>query len=176
LLRVQLYTDFSGACEKDRQNPRAAPGHCIHRAPALFLRSGVSIAAVSEPRKPPIADFWPRAVAWIVDFVLFAALATFAYFAAGIVIALTLPGIGFIVYSAVLEGSSYGATLGKYAFGLRVTDLDRRPLGWQRATARALAKVVSAAVFPLGHVIVAFTDQKQTLHDLLASTLVVGRP
>jgi uncharacterized RDD family membrane protein YckC len=84
--------------------------------------------------------------------------------------------IAFLMYSAALEGSSYGATFGKHLLGLRVTDLDGRKLSLRRSTGRAVAKVVSTAVFPLGHVLATFTEGKSALHDLLAGTLVLRRP
>jgi uncharacterized RDD family membrane protein YckC len=129
-----------------------------------------------KPRgEPEYAHFWQRAAASLVDIVLFAALAFVVHLMAGLTVSLILTGIGYVAYSAVLEGSSYNATLGKYLFGLRVTDLDGGPVSRLRAAGRSLAKLVSVAVFPLGHAIVSFTDHRQSLHDLLAGTLVVGR-
>jgi uncharacterized RDD family membrane protein YckC len=130
---------------------------------------------MSQPGEPSYAHFWPRTAAWLVDIVLFAAVGFVVYLMAGTVVSLVLAGAGYLLYSAVLEGSSYHATFGKYLFWLQVTDLDGGPVSRLRAAGRSLAKLVSLAVFPFGHVIVSFTDQKQALHDLLAGTLVVGR-
>jgi uncharacterized RDD family membrane protein YckC len=124
--------------------------------------------------EPIYARFWLRFAAWLTDVVIFVVVGFLLYTLlefAGLLIAYA----GYLVYSSVLEGSSYNATFGKFLVGLRVTDLDGARLSWFRAAGRGAARLVSTAVFPFGHLIVAFTDQKQTLHDLLASTLVVER-
>jgi len=38
---------------------------------------------------------------------------------------------------------------------------------------RTLAKIPSALIFLIGFIMAAFTERKQTLHDLIAGTLVV---
>lgn len=101
----------------------------------------------------------------VVGFLLGAV--TDGFIAAGVALLL------YLVYSAVAEGSHYHATFGKYLFELHVADLTGHGLSPYRSAGRALAKLVSHAVFPFGHLIVSFTDDSQTLHDLLASTVVV---
>ncbi|TBR36027.1 MULTISPECIES: RDD family protein [Dyella] len=81
------------------------------------------------------------------------------------------------LYFAVLESSSWQGTVGKRALGIRVTDMDGKRLSFLRATARYFGKVISAFTFCIGFLMVAWTERKQGLHDLLAQTLVVnGRP
>jgi uncharacterized RDD family membrane protein YckC len=75
-------------------------------------------------------------------------------------------------YGAGFESSRWQATPGKMLLGLKVTDLEGRRITFMRATGRALGKWVSGLLLGMGYVLVAFTDRKQGLHDLMAGTLV----
>lgn len=82
-----------------------------------------------------------------------------------------------IAYFAGLESSSMQATLGKKALGLVVTDLNGHRISFLRALGRYAAKFLSAVILFIGFIMVAFTERKQGLHDLLAGTQVwVGQP
>ena len=76
------------------------------------------------------------------------------------------------LYFAILESSSWQATLGKKALGLVVTDLQGRRIGFGRATGRHFAKMVSAIILLIGYMMVGWSQRKQGLHDLMAGTLV----
>jgi uncharacterized RDD family membrane protein YckC len=76
------------------------------------------------------------------------------------------------LYEAFMESSSYQATLGKMIFGMKVTDLNGNRISFERATGRHFAKWLSAMILGIGYLMVAFTERKQGLHDLLAGTLV----
>jgi len=66
-----------------------------------------------------------------------------------------------------------GQTLGKMAVGLRVvTDRGQR-LSFLNATGRYFAKFISAIILGIGFIMVAFTDRKRGLHDMIAGTLVI---
>jgi len=67
------------------------------------------------------------------------------------------------------------ATLGKRIVGLKVTDLAGNRIGFGRATGRHFAKMLSSMIMNIGYIMVAFTDRKQGLHDMLAGTLVMKR-
>ena len=81
--------------------------------------------------------------------------------------------LGTWLYYALLQSSSRQATLGQMALGLRVTDLEGRRISFGRASGRQLATMLTGLTFGIGYVIVLFTTRKQTLHDLVAGTLVV---
>lgn len=142
--------------------------------------------------------FWVRVVAYLIDTVLLA-IAQFAIFAlfgvgmsdmvatdpesmgifetTGGVIAYLITTIGSIAYFVVMESSSKQATLGKMAMGLVVTDLDGNRISLLRALGRYFAKILSGMILLIGYIMVAFTDRKQGLHDMICSTLVVrGKP
>jgi uncharacterized RDD family membrane protein YckC len=77
------------------------------------------------------------------------------------------------LYFAAMEASALRATLGKRVVGVRVTTLDGRRIGFGRATARLLAKLLSLAPLGLGFVLAGVDARKQALHDKVAGTLVV---
>jgi uncharacterized RDD family membrane protein YckC len=93
-----------------------------------------------------------------------------------------LNGVGLLVliamnwlYSAILESSARGATLGKMALGLRVTDVAGRRIGFGRASGRFFAKFLSALILMIGYVMAGLTRRKQGLHDMIAGCLVVAK-
>lgn len=81
------------------------------------------------------------------------------------------------LYFAACESSAWQATLGKRALGIRVTDLAGSRISFLRATGRYFGKLLSAFMLCFGFLMVAWTQRKQGLHDMLAQTLVLnGRP
>jgi uncharacterized RDD family membrane protein YckC len=77
------------------------------------------------------------------------------------------------LYFALLESSERGATLGKMALGLRVVTGHGQRLSFMNATGRYFAKILSAIIFCIGFIMIAFTDKKRGLHDMIADTLVI---
>ena len=77
------------------------------------------------------------------------------------------------LYYALMESSAKQATLGKMALGIIVTDMEGRRIGFGKATGRHFAKILSALILGIGFLMVAFTQRKQGLHDILAGTLVI---
>jgi uncharacterized RDD family membrane protein YckC len=77
------------------------------------------------------------------------------------------------LYASLLESSSYQATLGKMALGLKVTDLEGHRISFARATGRHFAKILSGLLLCVGFIMVGFTRYKQGLHDMIAGTLVI---
>ncbi len=82
----------------------------------------------------------------------------------------------FLVYSAWFESSKYRGTLGKIALGIEVTDMAGRTISLKTAVLRAIGKVISALIMLIGFLFAFFTERKQTLHDLIAKTVVVTSP
>lgn len=77
------------------------------------------------------------------------------------------------LYEAPMTSSARGATLGKMAVGLRIITEDGGQLSFLRATGRHIAKYLSALILGIGFIMVAFTDRKRGLHDMIAGTLVI---
>ena len=79
------------------------------------------------------------------------------------------------LYYALLESSSWQATLGKKALGLEVTDLEGRRISFGRASGRFFGKIISAIILYIGFLMAGFTEKKQALHDMMAGTLVIRK-
>ncbi|MBV8392745.1 MAG: RDD family protein [Alphaproteobacteria bacterium] len=142
------------------------------------------------PAATGYGGFWIRVVAYIIDIIL---LDIGLYIVAAIVGMPVVPThysagdsltdalgqfqlLSLVVtwlYFSLMESSARGATVGKMAVGLRVVTDQGNRLSFLRATGRFFAKFVSALLLGIGFLMVAFTDTKRGLHDMMAGTLVV---
>jgi uncharacterized RDD family membrane protein YckC len=86
-----------------------------------------------------------------------------------------ISGILAMLYYVLMETSKYQATVGKIALGLKVTDLNGEKLDVTKSLIRNLSKIISGLILYIGYIMAGFTDKKQALHDMIASTLVVKR-
>ena len=147
------------------------------------------------------SGFWLRFVAWIIDDILIIALPfwilsflvqmafgmqpTFAapgspppqppppaYIGVSLLLNLANIVVGWL-YAALLTSGPHMATFGKRAVGIRVTDLNGQRISFGRATGRHFAKILSGCTLLIGYLMAAFTERKQGLHDMIASTLVL---
>ena len=80
----------------------------------------------------------------------------------------------FWLYYAVLE-SKIGATIGKFALNIRVTDENCNFLSFKKASGHAFARFLSIIPFFTGYLMAIFTEKKQTLHDLLSGCIVIPK-
>ena len=78
-------------------------------------------------------------------------------------------------YPAIMTSSKLQATVGKLCLGLIVVDKEEKRLTFLRATGRECAKLVSIIFNGLGYLIIAFSQQKRGLHDILAKTYVLKK-
>lgn len=138
--------------------------------------------------------FWRRVLAYIIDTILlniavsvvggFLGLGMGAsmmmlnpeqangIYSSTIVLSSLLSLVASWLYFALMESSKLQATVGKLAVGVIVTDLHGNRISFLRATGRYFAKILSGLILMIGYIMVAFTERKQGLHDMLASTLV----
>lgn len=86
---------------------------------------------------------------------------------------LILVFMGYWLYEALLTASSWQGTIGKRVLRLKVTDEAGNRISFGRSTGRFFAKILSYATLWIGFIMVAFTDKKRGLHDILAGTVVV---
>lgn len=134
------------------------------------------------------AGFWLRLLAWLIDSIILGV----AYFLISIPFALgsafafrdpfefivgpfLIWFMGIIInwlYYSIMESSSKQGTLGKMILGIVVTDMSGNRVSFGRATGRHFAKIISAIIFYIGFLMIAFTEKKQGLHDIIAETLV----
>ena len=92
-------------------------------------------------------------------------------------LALTLVALSSVVkwlYFAYLESGEKQATWGKQALGIYVTDLAGQRITFGRATGRFFSKIVTGLIpLGIGFIMAGFTERRQALHDMIASTLVL---
>jgi uncharacterized RDD family membrane protein YckC len=84
-----------------------------------------------------------------------------------------LAGAGCVAYHAGMESSASQATLGKRVLGVKVTDLHGRRIKFRHALKRCAGKIVSSLILFIGFIMAAFTEKRQSLHDMIAGTLVM---
>jgi uncharacterized RDD family membrane protein YckC len=141
------------------------------------------VRAAKLARATP-AGFWIRLLAALVDgalvgivSALFGALAFFLPFPEIVRLGLVyvVSGALGIAYPLVFWATQ-GATPGKKLLGLRIVTATSKAdggIGWGPAILRSIGYLLSGALLGLGFLLIAFTSQKQGLHDLIASTRVV---
>ena len=168
-----------------------------NEVPALFS-AAPAMPGTGDSPIPPVppefafagyAGFWKRFAALIIDIIIvfvggMMALMFFIFLlaASGLpqdamerITNLLGAAIAWL-YWAGFESSSWQATLGKRAVGIIVVDAQGHPISFLRATGRHFAKYISGLILLIGYFMAAFTPQKQALHDLIASCLVINRP
>ena len=135
------------------------------------------------------AGFWKRLAAAFLDAIVTTVAGGLIGFGLGILLAVVgtrdpalFRGVGNIIgillawlYFALMESSQTQGTLGKMALGIKVTDMSGRRIGFGKATGRHFGKMISAAIFCIGFIMIGFTGKKQGLHDIMAGCLVVNK-
>ena len=132
-------------------------------------------AAVPAAAAGLYAGFWRRGAACFVDGLVLLIPSVLLTFVArsSIMLAWLLQLLLGWLYAALLESGPKQATVGKMAFGIKVTDLAGERISFARATGRHFGKLVSSIILGIGFLMAAFTARKQALHDMMASCLVV---
>ena len=140
------------------------------------------------------ASFWIRALAFIIDFGLMFALFVSAVIVISINIGMILLPEGYsssdlsrwfyrglgpaaacviFFYWIYFPSTSWQATPGKRLFAIHIIRVDgRRVTGWL-ALGRMLAYFLSSISAGLGFLMIASTDQKEGLHDIVCGTRIV---
>ncbi|MFC4404123.1 RDD family protein [Gracilibacillus xinjiangensis] len=140
-----------------------------------------------QVRPTRYAGFWMRFWAYLVDIIIIFSingilLLPFQFINDGKAVDIgywTLTGIlssiVFYVYFLLMT-KYFRQTLGKMIFGLKVIREDNKPLNWsdlifREVVGRFLHRVFFITVFL--YLFVAFTGQKQGIHDMIGNTRVV---
>jgi uncharacterized RDD family membrane protein YckC len=134
------------------------------------------------------AGFWKRVLAYLIDLVPLIIISAVLAIGSGQDLANmdAEPSFAFtdilglfigIAYFAGFESSSWQATPGKRALGMIVVDTNGGRIGFGKAVGRYFAKILSGLILLIGYIMIAFTERKQGLHDMIVGTLVVvGEP
>lgn len=127
------------------------------------------------------AGVWPRAAAWVIDFLIRAG----ALMLASMLLAfLDETGVGlyllllftlFWLYPILFEVLRDGQTIGKRVIGLRVVNGNGTPVTWLASIVRNLMRTVDMLPFGYGFGLIAglIDPQGRRLGDLVAGTVVV---
>ena len=119
------------------------------------------------PAKKRYAGFWWRILAGLIDNIILAIISVALSF-------MGLPFIGFFIYwlyFVILQSSEKRSTLGMRVCDVKIHDEHFNRLGFWRLTGRYFATGLSGIILLIGFFMIAFTERKQGLHDLVARTI-----
>ena len=153
----------------------------------LIIETSEGIRLRSE-----IASAGSRSAAGLIDLAIFwfayLLLAFFAVMVAsfdptgvsGFFLGLVIGGFALflVAYNALFGIFGGGRTIGKMLLGIRVVDLQGFPATWMQHVLRSLfwpLEVALCVPLPLGMILIAVTDRRQRLGDLVAGTIVLRR-
>lgn len=188
---------------------RPIVGYSVGQAGGGAVAAAIGVAVPATPVVAPAtnyAGFWLRVVAAILDniilfvpvvplgILMFASLLPEIATTRGnptLFAASMLPRIVFFVvlivvmkwlYWALMESSSWQATIGKKALGLYVTDLEGNRVSFGKASGRfwsgrGLSHVpVGNLYYLIDCICCGVTERKQAVHDMIAGCLVMRKP
>ena len=158
--------------------------------PPPYVPSGWQQAPPPAAVAPPVAEvryggFWRRFGALLIDCTLLWIAGGLLRLGMGVdvfdtdwqdmrsMMSSLISMVGGWLYCALLESSPLQGTLGQRAAGLRVTDLALRRISFLRATGRHFGQIISGLLLGIGYLMIAFTEKKQGLHDMMAGCLVL---
>jgi len=141
-----------------------------------------------DKKAPPkvYVGFWKRLLAGLIDGIGLSIVVTGWTTIIGL-LEMTIPGVSspilqdviapilFLLYFPLCESSRYQGSFGKYILGMKVVDEHGKRLSFGRSLGRSIAKIFSYSIASIGFLMIAFTDKKQGLHDIIASTYVIRR-
>ena len=146
-------------------------------------RCGANLKSGGQEAKPvstvmpsavTYAGFWKRFGAIIIDGLIVGAATCILFVVSWGLFSPVLIVTGWL-YFALMESSAKQATLGKMALGIVVTDMGGKRLSFGRATGRFFGRIISGLILGIGYLMIAFTEKKQGLHDMIANTLVINK-
>lgn len=119
--------------------------------------------------------FWIRLVAALLDGVIFGvplAIISVLSTLAGVATLYYVVYLGVIILTIYLDGTK-GGTPGKLILGLKIVNEKGDVIGIPSAILRYIGKIVSGLILCIGYIMIAFTDKKRGLHDMIANTYVI---
>lgn len=116
------------------------------------------------------ASFGQRLGAVLIDMIVLLVLN-------GVISMLGLPFLALPViwlYGAIFYSSAKQGTPGQQLVGIKVTDISGSRIKFGRALLRAAMRTVSALILLVGYFMMLMNEKHQTLHDMVAGTVVVS--
>tara|TARA_B110000438_G_scaffold9204_1_gene9290 strand:- start:552 stop:980 length:429 start_codon:yes stop_codon:yes gene_type:complete len=129
------------------------------------------------------AGFWIRFLAFILDYIL-VVVVSFGLFMLSFM--MSIPILGFqlqfllqllpfpfaLFYYIYFPCSDMMGTPGKALLGLKITDNHGNKISLGTSVLRLLGSIISALILLIGYIMAGFTENKKSLHDMIASTRV----
>jgi curved DNA-binding protein CbpA/uncharacterized RDD family membrane protein YckC len=136
---------------------------------------GIHPAVLKTRRKPELASFGLRVLAFIIDFVAVTVLVVLCAKLTGSWVKFE-PGLWavpiWVLYGALFESSANRGTPGKHLFYLEVQHPDGTKLSFGKALLRNVVKLFSGALLGIGYFMALWDKEHRTLHDRAAGTVV----
>jgi uncharacterized RDD family membrane protein YckC len=128
------------------------------------------------PEKPVVyATFWQRLVAVLIDALLIgvtAVLLKHMLFRDNIVAFIAVAILRWLYY-ALQESGANQATIGKKAMNIKVVNANGGRISIGQGLGRVISKNLSSLILFIGFFMVLWDDDRQSLHDKIASTYVI---
>ena len=171
----------------------------VTQSPQYSAQTDVAAQYPSQADTGHPAGFWIRLVAYVLDYI-FVLVLFIGLFAIGFAFAEVSPDssfakhinsyggedapiiewldiVGYIVglFYFAIGIAVWSTTAGKRVFGLYVMRSDGSRVGFGRALVRYLCYFVSGLLLGIGFLMIAFSEDKRGLHDLICDTMVIRR-
>ena len=159
---------------------------CGECKPAFLQRLKEGVPATSTL---PIATFWQRFGAKLIDFIILCSVGMFFLFGIGafsafgrvsnevLLVQVAFQSVFLLLnaaYSIFFIGR-FGQTPGKMLLKIKVVNSDGSPVSYGKATGRYFAEILSGMVCYIGYIMAAFDSKEvRALHDHICSTRVVN--
>lgn len=127
---------------------------------------------------PKFAGFWRRFFAQFIDgFFMFLISIPLSLLVGGDVILGASSGVVLnLIYCSVFLCSDLMSTPGKAILGMAVVNEENQTkLSFKSAIIRVICAYFSSMILLLGYLIQPFTAKRQTLHDMIAKTIVIKK-
>ena len=118
------------------------------------------------------AGFWRRFSALVIDGLIIWLLCMIT------IIPYWIPPLAVVIaayYRVVFETSELKGTPGKVLMNIAVTKSDGSPLTIKDSIVRFAISFISSAICLAGYIMSLLTQKRQTLHDLVADTIVINK-
>lgn len=117
------------------------------------------------------SGFWRRFFAMLID--------GFITMIPALILGYVIPYAGSVlislIYKPIFEASPLRATPGKAVMGMQVLSEEGQTLTLKQSYIRYFSSIVSGLILCIGYLMNLITEKKQTLHDMIAQTIVVDQ-